>query len=182
MLDAFASHDHQTKVIEGEYLGRRLIAAQRFLQSLHYALAVAALFHVDQIEDDNSAEIAQANLACDFFDCFHVRARNRVFQAGRAAPDKLAGVHVDRNQGLGLVDNQVTAGAQPHARLDGFVDFALHAIGLQDRFVTRIEFDSLDHLGLHPVHKLDDALILVFGIDPDRGEVFGELIAQNSLH
>ena len=42
--------------------------AEFFFESLHDALAVAALVHVDEVDDDDAAEIAQADLADDFFD------------------------------------------------------------------------------------------------------------------
>src|SRR5512143_3993531 len=95
LLDALARHDHQTEVIKRKYLGRRLVTAQSFLQGLHDALAITPLYHVDQIEHDDTAQIPQPNLARNLFDRFHVRARDRVFQASSATTDELAGVDVD---------------------------------------------------------------------------------------
>ena len=145
-------------------------------------MAIAALFHVDQIEHDDAAEIAQANLARNLFDGFHVRAGDRVFETRGAAPDEFAGVHVDRHQRFGLIDHQITAGFQPDARLNRFINLDLHSKCFQDWLVARVELDALDQARLHPIHKLDDALVLVFRIDANGGEVFRELIAQNSLH
>ena len=79
--------------------------AQSVLQHGHHALTIAALFHVDQIQHDDAAQISQPNLTRDFFHGFHVRARYGVFQTRRAAADKLPGVHVDRDERFCLIDN-----------------------------------------------------------------------------
>ncbi len=46
-------------------------------------------------------------------------------------PDELAGVDVDRHQGFGLVDDDVSAGFQPDSRFDGFINLLLNAVMLR---------------------------------------------------
>jgi len=77
-------------------------------KALHHALAVAALIHVDEIDDNDAAEIAQANLAHDFFDGIHVGFDDCVFEA-RSLAHVFAGVDVDRDQRFGLVNHDVAA-------------------------------------------------------------------------
>ena len=117
---------------------------------------IAPLFHVDQVEHDDAAQVAQPNLPRDLFDRFHVGARDRVFQTRAAAADELAGVDVDRNQRFGLIDDQIAAGLQPDARLDRFIDLSLHAVGFENRFVARVKLDAFDQPRLHAVHELDN--------------------------
>ena len=89
-------------------------------------MAVAALVHVNEVDDDDAAKIAQANLAHDFLDRVDVGFDNGVFQACRLAY-VLAGVDVNRHQCFGLIDDDVAAALQPDFRLERFVDFVVQA-------------------------------------------------------
>ena len=67
---------------------------ERLFQGLHHFLAVLALIHVDEIDDDDAAEVAQADLAHDLLDRVDVGLDDGVFQPLRLA-DVLAGIDVD---------------------------------------------------------------------------------------
>src|ERR1043165_3337618 len=144
LLDALARHNHQAEVVERENLRRRLVLAQSVLESLHHARAVSALLHVYEVEDDDAAEVAKPYLPRDLFDRLHVGARDGVFEARAAATDELAGVNVDGDQRLGLVDDEVAARTEPHARLDGLINLGLHAVGFENRLLARVELDAVD--------------------------------------
>ena len=158
-----------------------LSCCKRFLQRLRDLVAVAAVFHVDQVEHDDAAEVAKADLACDLIDRFHIRPRDRVFEPGIALADKFAGVDVDRDERLGLVDDEIAARFQPNARLEGLVDLFLHAVGVEDRLVARVKLDAVDHPRLDAVDELDGAQIFLFAVDADRREIVRQLIAQQTL-
>src|SRR5205085_47985 len=155
---------------------------QRILQRLHHARTVAPLLHVDQVEYDDAAQIAQSDLPRDLFDRFHVRARDRVFEPRAAAPDELTRVHVNCDERLGLIDDEIAAGLQPHARLDRFINLSLHAVSFKDRLFARVQLDAIDEARLNAVYELDDLLILLFVVHADRCEVVRELIAQETLY
>ena len=110
MFDPFARHNNQTEVVERQNFRRRFVALQCFLQRLRNLVAVAPVFHVNQIENDNSAQIAQSNLAGDFVNRFHIRFRNRIFEPRISASDEFAGVDINRHQSLGLIDDEIAAG------------------------------------------------------------------------
>ena len=59
----------------------RAVGAQGLIERGHHFVAVAALFHVDEVEDDDAAQIAQANLADDFLHGFEVGLDDGVFEA-----------------------------------------------------------------------------------------------------
>ena len=122
MLDAFARNRHQAEIVKLENLGGCAIAAQRFFQRLHDFLAITALVHVDEVNDDDAAQIAQADLADNLLDRIYVGFDDRVFQA-RGLADVLAGIDIDGDQRLGLIDHDVAAALQPDFRFQGFVDF-----------------------------------------------------------
>jgi hypothetical protein len=75
-------------------------------------LRLLALVHVDEVDDDDAAEVAQANLADDLGDGVEVGLDDGVFEARRLA-DVLAGVDVDGDQRFGLVDDDGAAGLEP---------------------------------------------------------------------
>ena len=123
----------EAEFVEAQHFRRRAIGAQSVFESGHHFFAVAALFHVDEVDDDDAAEIAQAHLADDFLHGFEVGPDDGVFEAVRAAADVLSGVDVDGDQRFGVVDDDVAAGFQPDFRAQAFVDFLLDAELLEDR-------------------------------------------------
>src|SRR5437588_446904 len=182
LLDALARHNDQAEVVEGENLRRRLVLPERVLKGLHHARAVPALLHVYEVEDDDAAEVAKPDLPRDLFDRLHVGARDRVFETRAAAAYELARVHVNGDQRLGLVDDEVAAGAEPHARLDGLINLGLYAVGFEYRLLARVELDAVDEAGLDAVDELDDFKVLLLAVNAYGREVVGELVAQEALH
>src|SRR5262245_25783540 len=181
LFDAFASDRHQAEVVELENLRRRAVAAQFLLQRRHHLLAVLALLHVYEIEHDNAAKVAQADLAYDLLGRFEVGLDDGVFEAVRFAYE-FAGVNVNRDQRLGLVDDDVSARLQPDARLNGFVDLLLNAVMFEDRRILGVEFDAVDQFGRETVDEINYALVLEFVVYADGAEIGRELVAQNALH
>ena len=118
----------------------------------------------------------------DLVNCFEVRARDRVFETATAATNKLAGVDVDRDQRLGLIDHEIAAGLQPHARLDRLIDLNLHSVSFEYRLVFRVKLDALHQARLNAIDKLDNRLVLLLRIDADRLKVVRQLIAQQPLN
>src|SRR5712664_4064646 len=63
LLHPLSSNGHQSEIIKLEDLGWSAIAAQRLFQRLHNFLTVAALVHINEVDHDDAAKVAQANLA-----------------------------------------------------------------------------------------------------------------------
>ena len=135
LLGAFARDGDQAKFVEAQDFRGRAIGAQGLIERDHDFFAVAALFHVDEVEDDDAAEIAQANLADDFLHRFEVGLDDGVLEARRAAANVLAGVDVDGHERFGVVDDDVAAGLEPDLGPQGFVELLLDAEFLEDRRV-----------------------------------------------
>ena len=88
------------------------IRARSCLAVLEPALdaAVIALFvHIDEIDDDQAGEIAQAQLARDFVGGLQIGFERGVLDVMFAR--RAAGIDVDCDQRLGLVEHDVTARA-----------------------------------------------------------------------
>ncbi len=109
LLDALASNRNQTKIVELKNLRWSAVVLQLFFQRSHDAIAILALIHVDEVDDDDAAKIAQTNLANNLRNRIEIGLDDRVLEARRLA-DELAGVDVDRDQSLGLVDDDRATG------------------------------------------------------------------------
>src|SRR3989475_12029478 len=81
---------------------------------------VGAGFHVDEVHDDDAADVAQPQLAR------HLPRRLDVGLQDRALGVLLARVatrvHVDRGEGLGRLDDQVAPGRELHPWLEETAD------------------------------------------------------------
>ena len=104
---------------------------QRVLQAPLDGAVVALLVHVDEIDDDQPGEVAQPELPRDFLGGLAVGLERGVLDVVLAGG--AAGVHVDRDQRLGLVDHDVAAGLELHGRREHRVELALDAIAREDR-------------------------------------------------
>jgi hypothetical protein len=82
----------------------------------------------------------------------HVGLDDGVFEARRLA-DILAGVDVDGDQRLGLVDDDVAAALEPDLGLEALVDLLGDAELLEQRRVLGVELDARTRLGWKRVAK-----------------------------
>ena len=81
----------------------------------------------------------------------------------------------------GLVDDEVAAGRQRHlARVPG--DLVLDAVGVEDRFVARVEHDVFHALGHEHLDEPHEALVLLAVVDDDLPDVVREEIARRLQH
>src|SRR4029077_18035009 len=181
LLGALASNIHQTEFVKGQRLRRSAGGPKRSLESRHNLIAVAPLLHVNEVQHDDSAQVAQANLPDDLLHGFEIGFDDGVFQASRASAHIFAGVHVDGHQSFGVVDDDVAAGLEPNLRPQGFVEFLLNAELLEDGSALRIELDTPHQLRLEAADEFDYFAELLLVVDPDSGVVVIHIVAQNSL-
>ncbi len=153
---------------------------ERFFEGGHDLGAVLAVVHVDEVDDDDAAKVAQSNLADDFRHRVEVGLDDGVFKPRRLA-DVLAGVDVDGDQCLGLVDDDGAAALEPDLGAQGLGDFVLNAKLLKEWSLLGVELDAAHQRGREVVEKAHDAFVVGFRIDPDGGEVGADLIAQDAL-
>src|SRR5260370_1110530 len=151
------------------------------LQRGQELFAVAALFHVNEVDDDNAAEVAQANLADDLLDRFEIGFDDGVLEARGALANEFAGVDVDGHERFGVVDDDVAAGFEPNLGAQSFVELVLDAELFEDRRFLGVELDLVDELGLEAADELDDFAVLLFIVDPNAGEIVADVIAENAL-
>ena len=121
------------------------------------------LVHVDEVDDDDAAEIAQPQLARDRERRLEVGAEDRLLEV--AMPDVGAGIDVDRGHRLGLIDDQVAAGLERHLAIERLLDLLLDAVQIEDRPRLPIELDLGGTLGHEHAREIDHALVRIRTVD-----------------
>ena len=121
----FTLSRHFQKPQRGDWIGAcaGAIFRKMILQRLVNKLLVFLVRHVDQIENDETADVAQTNLPCDFRDGFKIRGENRfrlVF-----ARFVLAGIDVDGDERLRFVNTDVSAAWQVDLAVVNSVDLLI---------------------------------------------------------
>src|SRR5580658_274499 len=180
LLDALARDGDKAKIVKLQNLGRSAVVLERFFERSHHLEAILALIHIDEVDDDDAAEIAQTNLAHDLRNRVEVGLDDGVFQARRLA-DIFAGVDVDRDQRFGLIDDDRAAGLEPHLGAQGFGNFVLNAEVLEQRRLFGVELDAAHERRREAIQEAHDAFVVGFGVDPDGREVGADLIAQDAF-
>src|SRR5688572_3252913 len=131
-----ARHLDQAELADAVERGLRLVLDQSRLQRPPDLLAVAVLLHVDEVEDHQAADVPEAQLVGDLLHGLEVRLERRLLQVLAALADVTAGVHVDRRERFGLIDDQRPAARQRHLAAQGAPDLVLDAVGVEDRLAA----------------------------------------------
>ena len=130
-----------------------LVALETILDALVDSLLILAALHVDEVGDDDAANVAQAHLTANFIRRLEVGLQDGLLDVFR--PLVPAGIDVDRDQSLRLVDNNISAALQPDLAVEGRVDLSLNTKAIEDRLRTRVVLDAL----LRPRRNLTDELL-----------------------
>ena len=176
---ALARHFQQAEGGDAAHLDARAVLLQAVLQLPFHRAVVARLIHVDEIDDDETGHVAQAQLPGNFFGGFHVGGKRRrldiVFLGG------LAGVDVDRHQRFRRVDDNIAAGFERHRRLQQRVQLALHAIALQQRLALFVALHVLRMARHEHAHEVLGVLVGLVAVNDDLVDILRVLIADRPL-
>ena len=143
---ALAGKFHQTEAADFAHLHARAIEFQRVFQAgFHFAL-IFRRFHVDEVDNNQTAQVTQAQLAGDFFGSFEIGFERRFFnvRAARGA----TGVYVDRDQRFGMVDDDGAAGGQIDLTTKGGFDLMFNLEAGEQRHVVVVTLDAV-HVARH---------------------------------
>ena len=138
-------------------------------------------FHVDEIDDDEAADIAQTQLPCDLLGGFQIGvARSRL---NIAAPGAAGRIDVDRHQRLGVIDHQAAARGQSDLVRIGRLDLALDLVAREQRYRVLIELELALRVGGHEALHVFLGLLEGFRlIDEAFAYVIGEIVPQAPGH
>jgi hypothetical protein len=177
---ALAAHFHQAELADGAELHTGAVLAQGIAQAVFHFAAVAGLFHVDKVDDDQATQIAQTHLAGHFVGGFQVGAGRGFFDV--AATDGAGRVDVDRHQSFGVVDHDGAAAGQLHRAGVGRFDLVFDLEAREQRCVVAVALDAGSMLGHHMGHELLGLVVHVVGVDQDVADVVVEVVADGTDH
>ena len=120
-------------------LGAGPVALDRVAHRLLDAAAVLLVAHVDEVVDDDAAQVAQPELAGDLLGGLQVHLVGRLL--GVVVGPEVAAVDVDGDQRLGLVDDDRAARRQRHVALLDAGDLLLDAVLVEQRLRVVVELD-----------------------------------------
>ena len=100
---AFTRHLDESERRHRHYLVARVIASHRLLEYLQNVVAVLLFFHIDEVDDDNAAEIAQAKLPRDRHGRLEIGSVDGLLEIPMA--DVATGVNVHSRHRFRLVKN-----------------------------------------------------------------------------
>src|SRR5512135_527281 len=92
------------------------VLLHRLGKGIEQLVPVLGLIHVDEVDDDDPAQIPEPYLVGDLLHRFDVRLENGVFEA--LLTYELAGIDIDDGHRLSLVDDDVPARFQPDTPAD----------------------------------------------------------------
>src|SRR3990170_625648 len=175
---ALARHLHEAQLGKAVHRHARAVARQCLAELVEHGVAVLFRIHVDEVDDDDAAEVPQPQLARDHLRRLQIGLEYRVVEA--ADPDEAAGVDVDCRQRFGLVDNQVAAGLEIDPPRQRLLDFSLDAVEFKKRPRAGIMLEPRGDIGCEFERKGLHLLERFAGIDQDaRRFIVGE-IAQHA--
>ena len=122
-----------------------MITGERLLECAEHLPLVGLVAHVDEVDNDDSPEIAQAELSRDGLGRFEVRLEDRLVEV--AMPDESTSIDVDGGHRLRLIDHDVPARFELHLAVQGFLDLVLHRVQLENGSFAGVELDARAHLG-----------------------------------
>ena len=106
-FQALAAQFQEAEAGKFAHLHTGAVFFERVAQDVFNIALVLGVFHVDEVDDDQTAQVAQAHLAGDFFGGFHIGFERGVFDVRAAC--RAGGVDVDGNQGFSVVDHNRAA-------------------------------------------------------------------------
>src|SRR5437762_570519 len=175
-LQPLARQLHQAEARDLADLHAGAVELQRVAQAVLDVALVALRFHVDEIDHDQAAEVAQPELAGDFVGRLQVRAQRGLLDV--AAARGAGRVDVDGNQRLGVVDDDRAAGGQGDLARIGVLDLVLDLEAREQRHVVAVELDLADVARHHGLHEGAGLLVDFLGIDQDLADIGLEVVAD----
>ena len=176
---------HQTQRGHLGHLVAGAVTGQRLGQPPQHQIAVRLEHHVDEVDDDDAADVAQPQLAHDLFGRLEVVAGDSLLEVA-ARPGELSGVDVDDGHRLGAVDDQRATRRQPHLAVHGLGELlvdTMHgehvrtlAVGVAGRFVLG---QARHQVGRHGLDIGVDGVPRLVTRDDQPGEVLVEQVADH---
>ena len=175
---ALARHFHQPEARDAADLHAGAVGLQRVAHLRLDGAVIASRHHVDEVDDDQPADVAQPQLPGDFLGGFEIGVEGGFLDVG--ALGRPGGVDVDGNQRFGGVDDDAAARVQLHFVLEGGLDLAFDLEAVEQGHRLVVELDALLVLRHHRVDELVRLVEGVLGIDQHFADVRPQTVADGA--
>ncbi len=178
--DALSAHFQQSELGNLSERPAGLVLSQRLAHALDHGLTVLAHIHVNEVNDDEAAKVAEPELPRHLVRRFKVGAQRGVLDAAllRGTP----GVDIHRNQRLGGTDHQTAAGRQAGAAAVERTDLLFDVMLGEQRALAKVELEPLLLGGHVRLKKLQCALKRLGVVNHHLGDALVKVVAEHAHH
>ena len=175
-----ARHFQQSERADPADLYARPVAAHGGLEAPFDRVAIAAVLHVDEVDDDEACQIAKLQLPRDFVGRLQIRLQGRFLDVAFAR--RPAGVDVDRHQRLGTVQHDGTARLELDDGALDIVDLRFDLVALeQGDLRLLVGPDPLGVAGDQELHEVLGRPVSVVALDQDLVDLLSVEVADRTL-
>ena len=165
-------------------VGLRPVALELGAERLLDGGPVLRVRHVDEVDDDDPADVTEPQLGGRPLHRLEVVLRDRVLEPAarvlRARADEAAGIDVDDREGLGVVEDEVAARGQVDAAVQRRADLGVDARALEERRLLLVAVHPLEHVRRRLLQVADDPPVRALVVDLGALEVAREEVADDS--
>src|SRR5258706_3820001 len=179
-LQPLAGKLHQAEARDLADLHAGAVVLERVAQAVLDFPLVALRLHVDEVDDDQAAEVAQAQLAGDLVGRLQVGAVGRLLDV--AAFRRARRIDVDGDPRPGVVDDDRAAGGQSDAARIGALDLVLDLEAREERHVVAVQLHLADVARHHSLHERLRLLEDLLGVDQDLADVRLQVVTDRADH
>src|SRR2546429_33689 len=178
---ALPRHLQESEARQAADLDAGAIHLHRVAQPVLDVALVLGGLHVDEVDDDEAADITDAQLPGDL-------VRGLQIGVGGGGLDVTAargarGIDVDRYQRFGVIDDDAAPGGQLHLVGVGGLDLAFDLEAREQRDVVGVELQAPLRLGRHEaLHVLLGLLEGGLAVHQHLADIVGEVIAHGARH
>ena len=176
--DALTRHLNESERGHLGHLMASSVPTQALDHPPQHEVTVGLQHHVDVVDDDDSADVTQPELAHDLLGRFQVVLGHRLLEVAPRSGE-LAGVDVDDGHRLGAVDHQRASRGEVDLAVQRLGDLLLHPVGREDVGVTLELLQALGQVGGDLRDIALDRLPGGVTLDGELREVFGEQVAHD---
>ncbi len=175
---ALTGHFQQAETRDATHLDAGTVLFQAFADFLFHGALVLGWRHVDEVDDDQAADITQTQLAGDFFSRFQVGLQCGFFDV--AAFSGARRVDVDGHQSFGRIDDDGATGRQFDDPLESGLDLAFDLETVEQRYAVFVELDLAGVLRHHLADKGQGFFLSFNAVDQHFADVLAQVIADGA--
>ena len=171
-------HLDQAEVAHRERAGTGAIPGEVLPQLLEHLVTVRPRLHVNEIAYDDAADVAEPQLPRYFARRLDIGPQDRLL--GILLARVPAGVDVNRDQRLRLLDDDVTTGRQVHAAIEEVPDLRFDFVLVEQRRVAAVQLHSLLEVRAHLVEVGQDLVMQLLGVHRQVVHLGAEQVADDA--